>query len=64
MLLAADRTVMKYSVPIRAGLSDAFAREIVGHESAAVSRQNTHLSTDDLRNALQRLPDGTNIGSG
>ena len=30
------------------GLSDVFAREIVGHESAAVSRQYTHLTTDDL----------------
>jgi integrase len=42
------------------GLSDVFAREIVGHESAAISRQYTHLSTDDLRNAMQRLPDVTN----
>jgi integrase len=42
------------------GLSDVFAREIVGHESAAVSRHYTHLSTDDLRNAMQRLPDVTN----
>jgi integrase len=41
------------------GLSDVFAREIVGHESAAISRQYTHLSTDDLRNAMQRLPDVT-----
>jgi integrase len=41
------------------GLSDFVAREIVGHESAAVSRQYTHLSTDDLRNAMQRLPDVT-----
>jgi hypothetical protein len=41
------------------GRSDFIAREIVGHESAAVSRQYTHLSTDDLRNALQRLPDVT-----
>jgi integrase len=41
------------------GLSDVFAREIVGHESAAVSRQYTHLSTDDLRAAMQRLPDVT-----
>ena len=41
------------------GLTDVFAREIVGHESAAVSRQYTHLSTDDLRNAMQRLPDVT-----
>jgi integrase len=42
------------------GLSDVFAREIVGHESAAISRQYTHLSTDDLRNAMRRLPDVTN----
>jgi integrase len=41
------------------GLSDVFAREIVGHESAAVSRAYTHLSTEDLRNAMQRLPDVT-----
>ena len=42
------------------GLSDFIAREIVGHESAAVSRQYTHLSTEDLRTAMQRLPDVTN----
>jgi integrase len=41
------------------GLSDFIAREIVGHESSAVSRQYTHLTTDDLRNAMQRLPDVT-----
>src|SRR5437660_9813445 len=41
------------------GVSDVMAREIVGHESAAVSRQYTHLTTDDLRSAMQRLPDVT-----
>ena len=41
------------------GLSDVFAREIVGHESTAISRQYTHLSTDDLRNAMRRLPNVT-----
>ena len=41
------------------GLSDFVAREIVGHESAAVSRQYSHLSTDDLRSAMQRLPNVT-----
>jgi integrase len=41
------------------GLSDVFAREIVGHDSEAVSRHYTHLSTDDLRNAMKRLPDVT-----
>jgi integrase len=42
------------------GVSDFIAREIVGHESAAVSRQYTHLTTDDKRAAMQRLPDVTN----
>jgi hypothetical protein len=42
------------------GLSDVFAREIVGHDTEAISRHYTHLSTDDLRNAMQRLPDVTN----
>ena len=42
-----------------AGVSDFIAREIVGHESAAVSRQYTHLTTDDKRAAMQRLPDVT-----
>jgi integrase len=42
-----------------AGVSDFIARVIVGHESAAVSRQYTHLSTDDKRAAMRRLPDVT-----
>ncbi len=42
-----------------AGVSDFIAREIVGHESAAVSRQYTHLTTDDKRNAMLHLPDVT-----
>ena len=42
-----------------AGVSDYFAREIVGHDSAAISRQYTHLTTDDKRSAMQRLPDVT-----
>ena len=42
-----------------AGVSDFITREIVGHESAAVSRQYTHLTTDDKRAAMQRLPDVT-----
>jgi integrase len=41
------------------GLSDFIAREIVGHDSAAVSRQYSHLSTDDLRNAMKKVPDVT-----
>src|SRR4029453_18538751 len=37
-----------------AGVSEFIAREIVGHESAAVSRQYTHLTMDDKRAAMQR----------
>ncbi len=44
-----------------ARVSDFIAREIVGHESAAVSRQYTHLTTDDKRAAMRRLPDVTDI---
>ena len=33
------------------------------HESAAVSRQYTHLTTDDKRAAMQRLPDVTHVSS-
>jgi integrase len=43
-----------------AGVSDFIAREIVGHESAAVSREYTHLTTEDKRAALLRVPDVTN----
>jgi integrase len=42
-----------------AGVSDFMAREIVGHDSTAVSRQYTHLTTDDKRAAMQQLPDVT-----
>jgi integrase len=40
-----------------AGVSDFMAMQIVGHESSAISRQYSHLSVDDLRRAMQRLPD-------
>jgi integrase len=45
-----------------AGVSDFIAREIVGHESAAVSRQYSHLSTEHKRNAMRNLPDVTTNG--
>jgi hypothetical protein len=40
-----------------AGVSDFMARELVGHDSAAISRQYTHLTTDDKRRAMAHLPD-------
>jgi integrase len=42
-----------------AGASDVLAREIVGHDSTAVSRSYTHLATEDLRPAIDNLPDVT-----
>ena len=42
-----------------AGASDVLAREIVGHDSEAVSRSYTHLATEDLRPAIDKLPDVT-----
>ena len=41
------------------GVSDFMAREVVGHESAAVSREYTHLTTADKRAAMEKLPDVT-----
>jgi integrase len=43
----------------RAGASDVVAREIVGHESAAVSRTYSHIDTATLRAAIDKLPDIT-----
>ena len=42
-----------------AGVSDVVAREIIGHDSEAVSRIYTHIETDTLRQAVARLPDIT-----
>jgi len=43
----------------QAGASDVVAREIVGHDSAAVSRTYSHIDTQTLRAAIDRLPDIT-----
>jgi integrase len=43
----------------RGGASDVIAREIVGHESAAVSRIYTRIDTDTLRRAIDKMPDLT-----
>jgi integrase len=40
-----------------AGVSDAVARDIIGHESVAVSRNYTHIDTTTKKRALDRLPD-------
>jgi hypothetical protein len=40
-----------------AGVSDAIARAIVGHESAAVSRAYTHLDMETMRKALEKMAD-------
>lgn len=38
-----------------AGVSDAIARAIVGHESAAVSRAYTHLDLETMKAALEKM---------
>jgi len=42
-----------------AGASDVIAREIIGHDSKAVSRVYTHLDKSALADAMQKLPDIT-----
>jgi integrase len=43
----------------RAGASDVVAREIIGHDTAAVSRTYSHIDTATLRAAIDKLPDVT-----
>lgn len=42
-----------------AGVSDVVARDIIGHESIAVSRQYTHIETETKRRAIDMMPDVT-----
>jgi integrase len=42
-----------------AGVSDAVAMEIIGHDSEAISRVYTHISQDALRKAMKSMPDVT-----
>jgi integrase len=46
-----------------AGVSEAVARDIIGHESAAISRHYTHIDEDSKRKALSKLPDITALPS-
>lgn len=39
-----------------AGVSDAIAREIIGHSSPTISRHYTHFDMDTLRAALEKMP--------
>lgn len=43
----------------RAGVSDVVAREIIGHESAAISRIYTDIDSPTLQAAISKLPDLT-----
>ena len=44
-----------------AGVSDVVTRDIVGHESEAVSRNYTHIDAETKRAALDKLPDVTSV---
>ncbi len=39
------------------GVSAVVAREVIGHDSEAVSRQYTHIDTSTLRTAVDKMPD-------
>ena len=39
----------------RAGVSDAVARDLIGHESVAVSRQYTHMDSETKRRAIEAM---------
>lgn len=43
-----------------AGVSEAVAMEIIGHDSAAISRHYTKIESKTLRHAVNQLPDITN----
>ena len=45
-----------------AGVSDVVARDIIGHESVAMSRNYTHIDAETKRVALDKLPDVTTTG--
>jgi len=42
-----------------AGATDVVARDIIGHESAAVSRNYTHIDVETKRAAIDKMPDVT-----
>lgn len=42
-----------------AGVSDSVAMDIIGHESAAMSKNYTHIDNETKRKALDKLPDIT-----
>ncbi len=43
----------------QAGASDVIAMEIIGHETAAISRTYSHIDTATLRIAIDKMPDLT-----
>ena len=45
-----------------AGVSQAVAMEFIGHESEAISQRYTHIETETLRKAAEKLPDIFNGG--
>lgn len=48
----------------RTGASDVIAMEILGHDTAAVSRGYSHIDTATLRAAIDKLPDITSSPNG
>ena len=47
-----------------AGVSEAVARDLIGHDSAEVSQQYTHIDAESKRAAVELLPDVTDSAKG
>ena len=45
-----------------AGVSDVVAREIIGHQTEAISRAYTHIESKTMKRAIDALPDLTKAG--
>ncbi len=43
------------------GVSDVIARDIIGHESEAISRNYTYIESETKRRAFNKMPDVTRL---
>ena len=56
-LLGIDRDFAETSLLKNAGVSEAVAMDIIGHDSKAISQHYTHIEQNAKRAALSKLPD-------
>jgi hypothetical protein len=54
-------TILFHWLIKNAGVSEAIAMDIIGHESKAISRQYTHIDDAAKRAAFGKMPDVTSV---